>query len=257
MKKILEAMEYMDQKYIDEAVNATPKKRSYQPFIRWGAVAACLVLVISLSVGYFGGYFTQPGNEMILPPTRYGAYQISSSLNREYTLQEGFAHADAVAWIRIENWLAEDTDNHPIGKTYFEAKVIECYKGKLPETFVLKQFGSTKGTNKQAPLFTYGNELLLFLKVDAQGAYADCYYILGSYGTVMDVITSDDGTVYVSDRIGSIGQALEKTTKNYGESDAIKTKLASAVKNDEIQRQIVAHSNYLFTLTDIQKQLMG
>ena len=45
-KKFSEAMSELDSKYIDEALNY--KKKARKPgWIKWGAVAACLCLIIS------------------------------------------------------------------------------------------------------------------------------------------------------------------------------------------------------------------
>ncbi len=252
-KKIMEAMEYMDQKYIDEAVGAAPQKCSYKPVIRWAAVAACLVLVASLGFGYFGGWFAAPQEQIILTPTRYGLYQGANRLNESYTLQEGFEKADVVAWIRIGNWLGENTENHPLGKTYFAAEVIECYKGNLPDTFCVKQYGSSKGTSKAFPLLTHGNELLLFLKVSEDKGYGNCYYIMGSYGTVIDVVKDSNGVAYAITGIPIMGASIEKDVKNLARDAALKSMLCKTAKEyDEILCDRIAASQYLFALEDIE-----
>ncbi len=45
-KKFSDAMSELDTKYVDEALNY--KKKSQKPFwVKWGAMAACLCLIIS------------------------------------------------------------------------------------------------------------------------------------------------------------------------------------------------------------------
>lgn len=49
MKKFSDAMSELDSKYIDEALNY--KKTAKRPvWLKWGAIAACLCVIISLSV---------------------------------------------------------------------------------------------------------------------------------------------------------------------------------------------------------------
>ncbi len=257
-RSIMEAMEYMDQKYIDEAVEYQKKTVGFKPFLKWGAVAACLVLVVSLVMGYLSGLPAAPQNhQIVLPPARYGQTSAKTSLARAYTLEEGVAEADAVAWIRVGNWLGEELD-HPMGKTYFEAEVVECYKGELPASFVLKQYGSSKCTYKAFPLLTNGNELLLFLNYsDTDTSFGGCYYILGGYGTVMDVVQDDNGKAHISVRIPFLGEELEKTKKNYSTDITLREGLAAKAANDEIQSRFISRSNYIFAIEEIEDILKG
>ncbi len=251
--KIMEAMEYMDEKYIGEALEAEKKASNRKVLKRCGAIAACLVLVVSLCLGFLGGK-----EEIVLPPTRYGKTQSSASLAKSYTLQEGVAEAEAVAWIRIGNWIGENTENHSIGRTYYEVEVVECYKGNLPETFTLKQYGSTKGTDKAFPLLTYGNELLLFLNKSGDTGFGECYYILGSYGTVMDVALDSDGTAYVNARIDHIFSNIAEATENYSRDSALMNELVTAVaEHDPIQSNYVVNSDFVVVLEDIEDILKG
>ena len=99
--------------------------------------------------------------------------------------------------------------------TLFEARVLECFKGNMPDTFTLKQGGSSACTYEGYPLFTAGNELLLFLN-EATGTYEynSVYWIIGSGATVMDVMYDDEGNRYYGDRKGHLGQTVE-IGKNY------------------------------------------
>ncbi len=267
--KLKEAMEYMDPKYIDEAVEYKAKTRNYKPLLRWGAIAACLVLVVSLSFGFYQErpavanptgttaapttqQPTEPAKPIVLPPCRYGEKTAEGMLGGIQTLEEGIAQATAIAWIRIGNWLGEK-DVNTNGKTYFEAEVIECYIGELPDSFVLKQYGSSYATYSFFPLLTYGDEMLFMLKLsETDFTYGPCYYNMGSYGTVMDVVKDAKGNAYVSDRIGNVTQNARKYVKNDAANESLKKELcATAAVYDQVQSDFIARTKYLYALEDI------
>lgn len=97
------------------------------------------------------------GSTVIRPPTRSANKQYSA---RRCTLSliELWEAADAVAWVSIGNWLSETEHG-----SYYDATVRECYKGDLPASIVLEQAGASTKTYTDFPLFTYGNEFLIFL----------------------------------------------------------------------------------------------
>ncbi len=262
----MEAMEYMDQKYIYEAVEGKAKAVTYRPWIRWAAAAACLVLVVGLCVGIWGG--SNPQNtepqlnaqekEIVLPPTRYGKVQSAASLSRAYTLHEAVEEAQIVARVRIGNWLGENTQSNLVGRTYFEAEVLETYKGQLSGSFVLKQYGSTNGTYKGFPLFTHGNELILFLNPSEDTEFGDCYFILGTYATVLYVLEDAEGTAYVDAKIENIFASLEEETVNYATDGALKTELSVRVAScDEILSSTITMAPEIYALEDIEDILKG
>ena len=104
-------------------------------------------------------------DNIILPPSRIGEGEFNVQLTKRYTFETAFAEADAVARVKVGNWLSEDREND---STCFEATTLQCFKGSLPETFTLYQTGSSHETLEGFPLFTYGNELLLFLNQGTQ-----------------------------------------------------------------------------------------
>ncbi len=255
-RKIMEGMEFMDQKYIDEAVAPRAKVLSYKPLLRWGAAAACLVLVLSLCIGSLA-----PAKETVLPPARYGAGYMEASLARSYTIEEAFSDADAIAWIRVGSWLGER--DHPLACTFFDAEVIQCYKGEIPENFVLKQLGSSAYTFRGYPLFTAGNEMLLFLKnadleIDNE-EYDNCFIIMGTFSTVMDISKDQKGDIYVSDRFGMLGKSVVEdygTVKNHASAPALQKELAdSCAANDAIQSACVNDSRYIFCIEEIENMM--
>ncbi len=254
-KKIMEAMEYMEQKYIDEAVE--PKRVSHQPLVRWGAIAACLVLVVGLCVGMLGGVPGGQQEEVVLPPTRYGAGQASASLPKHYTIDEAFDEAEVVAWVRVGDWLGEEYK--PIDRTFFEAEVVECYKGEIPDEFVLRQMASSLYTYANYPIFTSGNEFLLFLQKSPLEAdmnlYENCYLIIGMYSTVLDIAKGDDGSVYVSDSFGMLGESIAKkgsAPQNLIHDTKLTEELCLMTKQvDQLQSDRLNCSAYVFALDSL------
>ncbi len=262
-KKIMEVMEYMDQKYIDEAVGAAPQKRSYKPVIRCAAVAACLVLVASLGFGYLGGWFAAPQEQIILPPTRYGAGVMGYSMTRSFTIEEAFEAADVVAWVRIGNWLGERSGDKTVHTTYYEAEIIKCYKGNPEESIVLEQLGSSAYTIPGYPLFINGNELLVFLiggeereyySTNYSGtAYEYSYYINGSYTTVMDVVTNTDGMTYMVDRMGILSNNIQQLAIQLQTNVKLKSDLSAKLADvDAVQQAILSKADAIFTLETIE-----
>ena len=98
---------------------------------------------------------------VVRPPVRIGEATGNASFNRLYSLTEAFEEADVVALVQVGNWLGENTDGFPY--TYYEADALECYKGDIPAHFTLMQSGASTSTYEDYPLYTYGNQLLLFL----------------------------------------------------------------------------------------------
>ncbi len=251
INEILEGLDQIDQRYIDEAVQARKALSAKKYWVRWAAVAACLALIVAIGLLY-------RQEKAVLPPTRYGQKTEKFLLAREYTFEEAVEAADVVAWIRVGNWLGETTGDDTLDKTYFAAEVIQCFKGDPGKEIVLEQLGSSEATLPGYPLFTYGNELFVFLKYavpNPSRPYENAYYINGSFSTVMDVSTNGDGKVYVADRHGMIGRSIDPRLNllhTAGLRDSL-TKALSAV--DPVQQSIVAATGYLFSLEDLKTLL--
>ncbi len=153
------------------------------------SIVICLALLLALlSCGKGKATVTAVGTtKAVTPPASVGSMIIrppTRSANSQYDAQscslslvELWESADAVAWVSVGNWLSE-TDHG----SYYDASVIECYKGELPTSIVLEQAGSSAKTYTDFPLFTYGNEFLVFL----QGWDAEAISVIGSVeGTVV------------------------------------------------------------------------
>ena len=139
-------------------------------------LAAALVLLTACS-----------GRGVVRPPVRIGEGTGNACFNRSFSLTEAFEEADVVALVQVGNWLGEKTEGFPY--TYYEADALECYKGDIPAHFTLMQSGASTSTYEDYPLYTYGNQLLLFLD-QTQTDWGEAYIQYpGAYVNVCSFIT--------------------------------------------------------------------
>ncbi len=203
-------------------------------------------------------------NSIVLPPVRIGKSPVDIHLAKEYTFETAFSTADAVARIKVGNWLSEDDE---ITSSFYEATVLQCFKGDIPETFILKQFGCSDNGLEGYPLFTYGNELLLFLGKGSSADYeSNCptkyekfYWIIGSFSTVLDVSYDADGNRYFADRYGLLGRTID-VSSDYALQKRISSQVYSyTVKSDPFVANIVDEQHlypYIFSESDIISLMM-
>ncbi len=130
--------------------------------------------------------------------------QIRSMFERYYSISDAFQEADAVAHIRIGDWLGEDIDRNA---TLFQAETVDVFKGTLPDTFVYDQFGCSRGTEAGYPLYSYGNEILSFLHKETLDG-TEVYLNLGVHTTEFLVIQADSGDYYCDRNMG-MGAGLD------------------------------------------------
>jgi len=151
---------------------------------------------------------------VVLPPSRIGLNDNGKTIYAtRYSLVSAIKEADAIAHVRIGNWIGEDTI---WGYTYFETKVIECYKGDLPENIILEQEGCSSWTIKGYPLYTAGDEWFLFLRRtyndpinDHYSAFREdgnTYHGLNDFLTVMIPIKDDFGEDFLLDQRGGLSE---------------------------------------------------
>ena len=149
------------------------------------------------------------------PPVRIGEATGNASFNRSYSLTEAFEEADVVALVQVGNWLGEKTEGFPY--TYYEADALECYKGDIPAHFTLMQSGASTSTYEDYPLYTYGNQLLLFLDQtqtdwgEAYIQYPGAYVNVCAFITMMYAANADDGSRYFVDRFGLMSMREQET----------------------------------------------
>lgn len=149
----------------------------------------------------------------ILPLTRFTRKGGSYWWDEEDSLESIYAEADVVARLTVGDWLGEDAE---LEATYYEATVIETFKGDIPKNFILKQNGYTQ--EGAILLFTYGNEVLLFLKADEDPKYKNTYTEIKN-STVVDIAYDDAGNDYYLARFDKFGATFPcRTLDDYEES---------------------------------------
>lgn len=139
----------------------------------------------------------------VVPPVRVAEKKSrGGSQEKIYNLEIAMEEADIIAHIKIGDWLGEDKSN-----TYYEASLVENFSGEITEDFILMQTGSSSVTRVRYPLFTYGNELLVFLKkYDWPSEYENLYYILAS---PFYIVTDDAGNMYYYDRFNLLKETVD------------------------------------------------
>lgn len=135
---------------------------------------------------------TPPKPQILLPPSRVGHGTVYPTVVSKYKTLEGmFSVCDAIAVVRIGNWLKENDSF-----SYFEASVLTCLYGKLPDNIVVYQLGTSKNTIPGTVIASYGDELLMFLcSNEGKGAFENSYFPAGVYFGSFDAILL--GTEYV------------------------------------------------------------
>ena len=182
------------------------------------------------------------------PPTRVGGSAEKNVTIEGYTMESAIAAADVVARVEVGSWIGEETDLHT---TYYEATVLQCFKGNIPASFTLLQDGNSKWTLKGYPLFTSGNEMLLFLKEATGVNYESAYWIIGEFSTVMDVSYDDAGNRYYADRYGILGKTVNIAANYARQRDTFKEVYARAAEADPIVREMKYPYPYVFAENDI------
>ncbi len=143
--------------------------------------------------------------EPILPPVREGKSRIQPS-SLFFSIEDIEEKAEAMVRLKVKNWLGESEK-----RTFYEAEVVEVYKGEVPESIILTQLGSSKATYQDFPLFTYGNEFIVFigkfskdnigeveLNIDpSEFDFDNVYYVHYRQRYIMNVATLDNGREYI------------------------------------------------------------
>ena len=166
-----------------------------------------VVLILSILAGALLVSCAGNKKEPVLPPVRIPKSPafVSYTDTHENIIRDAVKNAQAVACVRIGDWLGETVD---LLYTTFEAEVIETVRGELPKNIVLLQDGTADSSlsSKRWPIFTAGNELFLFLNKyenhpGARNIQPDnAYYIAGMTLTVCDMVMLDSGEKYVIPR---------------------------------------------------------
>lgn len=196
-------------------------------------------------------------DSVVLPPVRIGEGVSSPLFAKRYTFETAFLEADAVVRIKIGNWLSEDIDNM---FTRYEATVLQCFKGDVSDAFTLIQEGCSDCTMKGYPLFTYGNELLVFLTKatmppDYEMPWSDeSYWITGCFTTVLDVTYDAEGNRYYADNHDFLGETMGISSNYVNQKDILSEVYSSAVNSDPFVANIADEQNfysYIFSEADV------
>ncbi|MBQ4641920.1 MAG: hypothetical protein IJB47_04845 [Oscillospiraceae bacterium] len=199
---------------------------------------------------------TQPTEDTpVLPPARWGN-GMYVSFSGQVSFEDALENADAIARIRIGDWLCEDTEGF---ESFFEAEVLECIKGELPQTFVLAQFGNS--IHSACLLFTYGNELFVFLerlKIEPFEALFEntdfqMYATRGEYQSVFDVSYDKNGKRYYCDTYGAVGKGMDEYLPSLYETDRelFKEVYDYAMEDDPVRKTAGRRYKYVFAEDDV------
>ena len=172
-------------------------------------------------------YDTSVPEDAVLPPKQEGSNNMvmSSSHDKNRGFNELYEDAEAVCIVTIRDWLGENELY-----SYYNATVERTYKGELPETIVVYQAGNSSCLCENAPLFTYGDKLLLGIRRWEDRPFENAYYVVGGETTVSYVAAAEDGSAYVIDPKGIYSHYTEYNhpelhfTK-YGENKALAKEL--------------------------------
>lgn len=244
-EKISRCLDALPDAMLEEAMKPYQPRSLGRHVVRIAAVAAVLALVMTWLL-WPGD--TEDDETIILPPTRWGAGEMHATLAKKYTFETAFVEADVVARVQVRNWLGEDTT---ISSTYYDAVVLECFKGDIPESFTLIQDGSSKGTLKKYPLLTYGNELLLFMNEATGVSYESAYWIIGAFTTMLDVAYDDEGVRYYVDRYSILGDTMTEAYHPAILESIGEEVYAYILERDPVIEEILVRDSYIFRETDV------
>lgn len=192
-------------------------------------LAAVAVITAMIKLGKVGGSPNTPAatrepsvaetGSWVKPQVRIASEQPSLGIAKAHSLEQLTQQADAVLLIRIGDWLGEDTEH---GATKYEATVLETIKGDVGEKIMLWQRGSSNGTVPNFPLFTGGNELLVFVKAadEALGGEENAYELVNNQGGVFySAAVRGDNTRYVLTLSEHWSKQMPQEVPNLGATD--------------------------------------
>ena len=182
----------------------------------------------------------------VLPPHRTGAASLDVSLEQFYTLESAMEEADLVALVRIGSWIGETSEGT---FTYYQAHVLKTFKGSTSEEIALVQDGNSVRSIAGFPLFTAGNEFLLFLKQGTGTEYANFFWMLGSFTAFFDTVRDGKGALYYMDRFGIIGSSAEGCENFLFDTDKADELRQAAAKADPEAEGYRYH--YIFSAAEL------
>lgn len=241
-----------DEHILEAAPTGRNAKRSYRALI---AAAAGLAAVIALI--FLGSKLikTPEAKQPVLPPIRMSERPGFCSFVMPYNTPREFVEgSDAIARVRIGDWLGDTGD---MITTKFEAEVTELIKGELPKKITLLQEGGSDFTLRGNPLYTAGNELLLFLNKcqnfpgQRYTLPDDAYISSCSYIAVFDIVRLENGEEYALARHRLVknlvpGRAFNVAT---GQNQRLRDEISAALKrSDPIWETTQREMGYIYSL---------
>lgn len=153
----------------------------------------------------------------------------SASLLKEYNFKTAYEEAEAVAIVTLGNWLSETETC-----TFYEAKTEKVYKGNLPDSIVLYQWGSTNNYSKLHRNL-YGDRLLVFLVSDERFEYRPCYESLTPVADELIFACDSKGEAFIADPEGIIsmvnrGSGIDQLRGMHDAGENLISELCSYVK---------------------------
>ena len=201
------------------------------------------------------------GETVIMPPSRIGTEmeEVAKIQIPARSMADAYRDSVAVAHVKVGNWLGGTEDREDLHFTYFEATTVKTFKGDLPESFVLVQYGDTKVTWINYPLYTYGDELLVFLTPYAfydepeNIPRENTYRILGDFTTALNTAFDKDGNVYYIDSVGHMGKFTDLPRQN-GNDDVFNAVREDLTARDPlIAETAFTYPFYVYSEADVEQ----
>ena len=200
---LISAIGNIDDTLLDRAARKRAAVR--RPVWRYAVAAAAAVLLIFGAVFAAVKLFPVVGEspkDAVLPPVQWGKHGGSdTSYEKGFNFLTACEDSEAICRVRIGNWLGDNGTG-----TYYEAAVEKTYKGELPDKINIYQIGNQDWNLECSPLFTYGDELILFLipwhcaeGYDDGFDLPDCYELVGADQTDLYIFRADNGDEYLFD----------------------------------------------------------
>ena len=237
----------------------TAVKTEYKPLKWWTIVLALLVLfAAALAIATKGFSHAKPEEDQPIeifsePKVRIAdTTRTNDEYMKGYTLETFTKEADAVAWIRIGNWLGENTE---LGFSIFSAEVKEQIKGDLGgkgSMITVLQDGTSKCTVENYPIFTGGNDLILFLKKaedEVQSSSGKVYRIVGGSKSVFyTTLLSKNSDRFATTLNEEWLTRMPKDIPNIANIDDMwKTVFSALAVNDKLWNSITVNSRLVYS----------
>ncbi|MBQ4342093.1 MAG: hypothetical protein II756_06250 [Clostridia bacterium] len=139
-----------------------------------------------------------------VPVTRFGMSRAEAEYAKSYNIRSIYEDAEAVCLVTVLDWLGETGSG-----SYFTARVERRYKGSIPDLFTLYQCGNSEFSINGAPIYTYGDKLLLFLEPWGGDGYEDSYTSKGVDLFMFYAAAAYDGGIYLLDPDGVFSYNIE------------------------------------------------